>query len=118
MRILKNNEIIFRSRKKWIYPLFDAEIFIEKFNLNTEEIEIEDKIIGKAAAAFIIKMNVKKIYAHLLSELAKELLEKYNIEYKYDKIVKRINCKTEELFNKEDDVEKIVKILKERVKEN
>ena len=46
-----------------------------------EDAIVVDKVIGKATAMLLILSKVKYIYAYVLSETAKEILEYYHISY-------------------------------------
>ena len=52
--------------------------------------DIEDTVVGKAAACLYVLAKIKFVYAHTLSEPAKIYLEKNNVSFKYDKLVKEI----------------------------
>ena len=55
-----------------------------------KDADIEDTVVGKAAASLYVLAKIKFIYAHTLSEAAKSYLEKNNVSFKYDKLVKEI----------------------------
>ena len=54
---------------------------------------VADKIVGKAAALLYALMGVKRVYAEVLSEAGREVLDGHNIEVEYgtltDKILNR-----------------------------
>lgn len=55
-----------------------------------KDADIEDVIIGKAAASLLVLSQVHSIYAHTISKSGKEFLNKYDIQLKYDKEVEEI----------------------------
>lgn len=59
-----------------------------------KEAVVVDKVIGKATAMLLILSQVKYIYAYVLSEKAKEILDHYHIDYDYQKLVPYIINRT------------------------
>ena len=59
-----------------------------------EDAIVVDKVIGKATAMLLILSKVKYIYAYVLSEKAKEILEYYHISYDCEKVVPYIINRT------------------------
>lgn len=59
---------------------------------------VADKVVGKAAAFLYVLLKIDIIYAGVISEPAKKVLEQYNIEVCYDKIVKAIRNRTDTGF--------------------
>ncbi len=55
-----------------------------------KDLEIADKIVGKASSMLLILSGIKKIDALVLSKQAKNILDKYNIEYTYEQLVEYI----------------------------
>lgn len=49
-----------------------------------------DKVVGDGAACLYVMLNVKEIYAEIISEPALHTLEKYGISCQYSKKVKNI----------------------------
>ena len=52
--------------------------------------QIADKVIGRAAAALLIKGGIAEVYAEVMSEGALTLLEQHGIEVQYVKLVSHI----------------------------
>ena len=87
----RDNKIIYCSNEIGIKPI------LSKLNENIDfykGADIEDTVVGKAAASLYVLAKIKFIYAHTLSKLAKTYLEKNNIPYKYDELVKEIRNRT------------------------
>lgn len=59
-----------------------------------EDAIVMDKVIGKATAMLLILSKVKYIYAYVLSEKAKEILDQYQVDYDYEKLVPYIINRT------------------------
>ena len=69
---------------------------------------IADKVVGRAAAALMIKAGVKQLYTTVLSKLAKEILDESAIVYEYGTIVDHVinrtktgMCPMEQKYQKE-----------------
>lgn len=116
LKLFYNSKLIYSNNGKWLYPLFDLEVFLETHSLDRSALTVEDKIIGKAAALILIKFEIKIIHAHLLSSLGKGILDKHSINYTYNKIVDKILCKTEDLLKDIDDPDTAYKMIKDRIK--
>ena len=110
----RNGEVIFHSEGKWLYPLLDLEDRINEEGWDGSELELEDKIAGKAAAFLMVRMGVRRVYAHMLSELAEEVFRSYGVEYRFDIRVPRIACQTEEILATLDDPEEAALIILRR----
>lgn len=70
---------------------------LSKLNENInfyKDADIEDTVVGKAAACLYVLAEIRFVYAHTLSESAKTYLEKNNIPFKYDELVKEIRNRT------------------------
>ena len=50
-------------------------------------LSVADKIVGKASAMLFSLSGVKEVYAAVLSQSGKEILDKYGIDYEYGKLV-------------------------------
>lgn len=87
----RDNKIIYCSNEIGVKPI------LSKLNENIDfykDADIEDTVVGKAAACLYVLAKIKFVYAHILSELAKTYLEKNNIPFKYDELVKEIRNRT------------------------
>ena len=87
----RDNKIIYCSNEIGVKPI------LSKLNENIDfykDADIEDTVVGKAAACLYVLAKIKFVYAHTLSELAKTYLEKNYIPFKYDELVKEIRNRT------------------------
>ncbi|QUH20098.1 DUF1893 domain-containing protein [Alkaliphilus sp. B6464] len=82
--LVKDGNIIMTSYDKGIKPLLTKLIEDEKF---LENAVLADKVIGKAAALLSIFAGIKSVYAHVISDCAKMILEKNGIDVEYNRIV-------------------------------
>lgn len=78
--------VIFKSKDKSVRPLLD---WMNSGN-NYMGYMLADKIVGKAAAFIMIAMGIREIYAQVISEPAKALLEKEHVVVNADLVVPEI----------------------------
>lgn len=82
--IVKDKEIIYKTKNRGIYPVYKLAI---ENKLNIEESFIADKVVGKAAAMFYVFLNAKNIYIDVLSDKAFNILKNNNINFVFNKKV-------------------------------
>ena len=87
----RNNIVFYTSNDIGVKPILSKINEDMNFYKNAD---IEDTIVGKAAACLYVLAKIKFVYAHTLSEPAKIYLEKNNVSFKYDKLVKEIRNRT------------------------
>lgn len=114
LQVIVNKEVVFQSYGKWLYPIFDLEDYLEHSPIKMADATVHDKVIGKAAALLLIRLNPKNIHGELMSELAIDVLTHFDRAFSYDKKVARIDCKTEEILISIDDPEIAYNILCKR----
>lgn len=108
------NQVVFTSNEHWLYPLFELEDFMKKQAFPPEELYLHDKIAGKAAAALIVRLGIRKCYIELLSERAIPIFEKHGVAFEYNKKVEHIQCRTEDLISSQMSIEDIYLFLRKR----
>ena len=87
----RDNKIFYCSNEIGVKPI------LSKLNENIdfyEHADIEDTVVGKAAACLYVLAKSKYVYAHTLSAPAKIYLENNNVSFKYDELVKEIRNRT------------------------
>lgn len=87
----RDNKIFYCSNEIGVKPI------LSKLNENIDfykDADIEDIVVGKAAACLYVLAKIKYVYAHTLSEPAKIYLENNNVSFKYDELVKEIRNRT------------------------
>lgn len=87
----RDNKIFFCSNEIGVKPI------LSKLNENIDfykDADIEDTVVGKAAACLYVLAKIKYVYAHTLSESAKIYLENNSVSFKYDELVKEIRNRT------------------------
>lgn len=109
-----NGKIIFQSKNRWLFPLFDLEEYLKNHPVDKALLEVHDKVIGKAAAMLMLRLGVGCVYGNVMSELADTVLCQAGIPHFYKKLIERIDCQTEELLLEIDDVDTAYEILYKR----
>lgn len=109
-----NGNIVFESYGKWLYPLFDLEKRLREHPMDMSQVEIRDKVIGKAAALLILRLGTGSVYGETISELGIGVFESAGLPYSYGQQVPRIACRTEELLADVDDLDQAYQILCQR----
>ena len=114
LTVLHEGTPIFTSRGKWLHPLFELEDYLAEHAFQPENLILQDKIIGKAAALLILRMGFQTIKAGVLSRLGEAVLQRHGIVYTYERLVDRIHCQTEELLATVEDPEAAYQLVKVR----
>lgn len=115
--VYQDDELIFQSHGHWLHPIFEFEEAVKGKELKYHLLQVRDKIIGRAAALLLVRLDIKKIHAHTLSHPGRDILEHYKIDYSYDLLVDKIGCQTEDLLANEYDPEAAYTLIKQRIKE-
>jgi len=114
LQVFVRDRLYFQSSGKWLYPLFDLEEEIKVRPIALSKAIVRDKVIGKAAALFLIHLGAWHVHGELMSELAVKVFKSNHIHYSFGSCVPRIKCKTEELLLEINDPGVAYKILSER----
>src|SRR6266516_2328846 len=114
LTVLHEGTPIFTSRGKWLHPLFELEDYLAEHAFQPENLILQDKIIGKAAALLILRMEFQTVKAGVLSRLGEAVLQRHGIAYTYEQLVERIHCQTEELLATVKEPEEAYRLVKAR----
>ena len=114
LTILKDGVPIFTSYGKWLHPLFELEDYLAEHPVHSENLILQDKIIGKAAAQLIHRLGFRTVKAGVLSRLVEAVLQQNGIAYTYNQLVDRSHCQTEELLANVEEPEEAYDLLKVR----
>jgi Domain of unknown function (DUF1893) len=114
LTVFRNGTPIFTSNSKWLHPLFELEDYLVDHAVQPENLILQDKIIGKAAALLIHRLEFRTVKAGVLSRLGEAVLQRYEIVYTYEQLVDRIHCQTEELLATVEDPEEAYRLVKIR----
>lgn len=82
--LIKDGKIIKKSFKRGVIPFM--EMIRDNQGLMKGAV-IADKVIGKAAALLAFDNQIKAVYAEVVSDKAKDLLQSHKIKCKYNKCV-------------------------------
>lgn len=83
--VCKNNSI-YTSKLRGVKPLFNW--YTDKMDFSG--FSAADKVVGKGAAFLYVMLNVKNIYAGVISSSALEVLQKHHIDVEYKMSVDNI----------------------------
>jgi zinc transport system ATP-binding protein len=114
LEIRKAGELVFHSRGKWLYPLFEVEEFLDKSGLTAGELELHDRIAGRAAASLICRMGFGRCRIDTISGHALAVFEKEGVHCVYETLVEKILCKTEDIISADMDLDEVYALLKRR----
>jgi zinc transport system ATP-binding protein len=103
LEVFRNGAMVFSSYGRWLHPLFELEEFLALHNLPATELAIRDKVVGRAAALLMVRLELGHVHARVLSRLGEEILTLYEVPHSYDTLVPRIACRTEDLLRDEHD---------------
>lgn len=108
--------------QKGIADLYDLVCRCPHF---LEGATVADKVVGKAAAALMIKGGIKQLHADIISLSALSLLQKHHLMTAFETLVPHIKnrsgmdwCPLEKRCNKEESVEGIFALIQDFVKYN
>lgn len=85
--LINNRDEIDRSALPGIRPLMN---WMRENPDALKDACVADKVVGRAAAFLMIYGNVAEVYAAVLSESARQLLEAHHILYDFEKMVPHI----------------------------
>ena len=114
LTVFRNGTPIFTSYGKWLHPLLELEAYLADHAFEPENLILQDKIIGKAAALLIHRLGFRTVQAGILSRLGEAVLLRHGISYTYEQLVDRIHCQTEELLAPVEDPEEAYRLVKIR----
>ena len=114
LTVFHNGTPIFTSYGKWLHPLFELESYLADHAAQPENLILQDKIIGKAAALLIHRLGFRPVKAGILSRLGEAVLVRHGMSYTSEQLVERIHCQTEELLATMEDPEDAYRLVKVR----
>lgn len=118
--VLFDGKTVFTDTKRGVKPLLD----LLDGNTDLTGFSAADKVVGKAAAFLYVLLNVREIYADVISNHALSVLEQHQITVMYgtltDKIKNRAGtgfCPMETAVLGENSPEKALEKIREKAKE-
>jgi len=85
--IVKDGHVLHETNASGIRGFLTA---LNRIGKNTEGSAVADRIVGEAAAQLCAYSNVREVYAVVLSQCGKDVLEKNNIHYEFENLVPHI----------------------------
>lgn len=92
--VLCNGEIILTDKRRGVRPLLD----LLEGDANVAGFAAADKVVGKAAAYLYCLLNIKCLYAQVISQPALDVLTKTGIQIEYGQLVPAIQNRTKDGF--------------------
>ena len=115
--VLYDGENLITSKDLGVKPVLDLYNQGKKFT----GFSSADLIMGKAVAFLYVLLGIKEVYAPIVSEPAKEVLDKYDIKIEYDKKIPLIPnrdktgfCPMEQAVLTETEPEKAYEIIQKK----
>ena len=113
--VVKDSKVLHSVNGKGIRPLLNL---YKSHREDLCESYVADKVIGKAAASFLICAKVKEVFGKIVSESAVTLLKEYNIPVSYDLLIPDILnieytdiCPMEKLASTSNDPHEIISLI-------
>ncbi len=110
-------EILYLGQGNGIFPLME---YFDREELHREGMAIFDKVIGKAAASFVVSLKPGYVFARTISDAGYRMLTTHGIKTEYDKKVPVIlnrtqdgMCMLEQKVQSIDKVAECVAVLKD-----
>lgn len=118
--VLFDGKTLLTDTKRGVKPLFDL---LDK-NTDLSGFSAADKVVGKAAAFLYVLLNIKEVYADVISTHALVVFEQHKIPVKYNTLTDKIKnragtgfCPMETAVLDENEPEKALKKIREKAKE-
>lgn len=115
--LVRDNEILVQSSGRGIKPILDA---YKEDKSRFKGGSVADRVIGKAAAMFLLEGEIKHLYTDLISDTAYDLLRSQGILVDYSKKVPTILnrsgddlCPMEKLSLKSENVQALISNIEE-----
>ncbi|NLW40847.1 MAG: DUF1893 domain-containing protein [Tissierellia bacterium] len=115
--VVKDKELIFKSKDKGIKPMY---ILATQMEGRVKGSSIADRVIGKAAAMLSIYLGIEEVYGKLMSKRAVEILRENNIPCSYDELSPYIEnrdrtdiCPVEKIALKVEKPEELIGLLRD-----
>ncbi|MEF9960309.1 MAG: DUF1893 domain-containing protein [Niameybacter sp.] len=83
--LFQEEQVLMTSYEKGVLPLW--RFMTEQKSLPTGDLEVADKMVGRAVAYLLVSLGVSQVYTKVISETALEVLKDYPIRITYDELV-------------------------------
>lgn len=118
--VLSDGKKLLTDTKRGVKPLLDL---LDK-NTDLSGFSAADKVVGKAAAFLYVLLNIKEVYADVISTHALVVFEQHKIPVEYNTLTDKIKnragtgfCPMETAVLDENEPEKALKKIREKAKE-
>lgn len=92
--VLCNGQIVITDKRRGIRPLLD----LTEGKLDGCDFSAADKVVGKAAAYLYCILQIKCLYARIISQPALDILKRAGVFVEYDELVCAIRNRTNDGF--------------------
>ncbi len=92
--VLCGCDVILTDNRRGVRPLLD----LLENKADVTGFSVADKVVGKAAAFLYCLLNIKELYASVISQPALDVLQKAGILTEYDQLVPAIQNRTKDGF--------------------
>jgi hypothetical protein len=116
LEILEGARVLFSSSGKWLHPLFEAEKWLDEQAIDPRRLTLRDNIVGKAAALLIVRLDIRRVEAGVLSKLGEGVLKKHEVSYSCAELVEKVLCRTEQELAEVEDPQEAYRILSGRLR--
>lgn len=90
--VLCNGEVILTDNRRGVRPLLD----LLESKTDVVGFSVADKVVGKAAAYLYCLLNIKCLYARVISQPALQVLQSAKIKVEYSQLVPAIQNRTKD----------------------
>lgn len=118
--VLSDGKKFFTDKERGVKPLLD----LLDGNTDLSGFSAADKVVGKAAAFLYVLLNIKEVYADVISTHALVVFEQHKIPVEYNTLTDKIKnrtgtgfCPMETAVLDEDEPENALKKIREKAKE-
>lgn len=116
LQVLDKDRTVFSSFGKWLHPLFEFEEWLKGEDIDPKDLTLCDNIVGKAAALLIVRLDIRRVKAGVLSRLGEGVLKKHDVSYSCAEMVEKVLCKTEQELSEVEDPQEAYRILAARIR--
>ena len=117
LQVLEGDRTVFSSFGKWLHPLFEFEEWLKKQDIDPRDLTLCDNIVGKAAALLIVRLEIRRVKAGVLSRLGEGVLKRYEVSYSCAEMVEKVLCRTERELLDVEDPQEAYRILSGKIRE-
>jgi len=116
LQVLDEDRTVFSSFGKWLHPLFEFEEWLKGEDIDPKDLTLCDNIVGKAAALLIVRLDIRRVKAGVLSRLGEGVLKKHDVSYSCAEMVEKVLCRTEQELAEVEDPQEAYRILSPRIR--